>query len=357
MYSFYIKLFFVGNLLFSCNFREQSQNELVFKDFRDTYELVGEEIRSEGEYIGNPISFFKIDSLLFTLDPTNKNLFKILNLNTNYFIKNKGIRGSGPGEIITPISCQLYKNKKIGIYDYAQKEFFLFQADSLVLNDKYLPEVYIDCKNDPSANFYSAQLINQNLLIGVGVFEDGGRYGLMDNNDKFLYSRFNFPKDGKKNIETTHKALAYQGNISVKPDGKAFVFAAAFSPILEIIKVDENNELEKIKDIHYAYPDYRTEKKNGGYSSPMSSKSPMGFPVITTTDSYIYTIYSGKTFEKYRSEAFYGNHLLVYDWNGNPIKHYLLNISLKQVFVEEDKILYGIPGDTENFQFVKYELK
>ena len=55
-------------------------------------------------------------------------------------------------------------------------------------------------------------------------------------------------------------------------------------------------------------------------------------------------------------ESHHCEHLLVYDWDGNPIQHYILGIPLSSVKYDKEKnTIYGIAYDPEGV-FVEYQL-
>ncbi len=70
----------------------------------------------------------------------------------------------------------------------------------------------------------------------------------------------------------------------------------------------------------------------------------------------MYALYSGRTFTEHGMESHHCEHLLVYDWDGNPIQHYILGIPLSSVKYDKEKnTIYGICYDPEGV-FVEYQL-
>jgi hypothetical protein len=81
------------------------------------------------------------------------------------------------------------------------------------------------------------------------------------------------------------------------------------------------------------------------------------FCEIVATNQYVYTIYAGKTREEHGlTDTFQGSHLLVYDWDGNPVRQYLLEKALYAMgYDEASKTIYGISYDPEGV-LIEYKL-
>lgn len=52
----------------------------------------------------------------------------------------------------------------------------------------------------------------------------------------------------------------------------------------------------------------------------------------------IYLLYSNSSFQEKGAETFSGNTLLTFNWNGNPIKKYVLDKYLLSIYIEKDTI-------------------
>lgn len=71
----------------------------------------------------------------------------------------------------------------------------------------------------------------------------------------------------------------------------------------------------------------------------------------------VYVLYSGRAFSPDRSlSAYLLNHLLVFDLNGEPYKHYQLSTPIYTFTIDEiHQVLYGLSFDPE-YHLVKYQL-
>ena len=74
-----------------------------------------------------------------------------------------------------------------------------------------------------------------------------------------------------------------------------------------------------------------------------------GFFDVATSDELIYAIYSGKSFEEAGPSLDECEYLMIFDWDGNPVGCYKLNVPLYAIcYSKQDRLLYGIPlGEEE----------
>ena len=77
---------------------------------------------------------------------------------------------------------------------------------------------------------------------------------------------------------------------------------------------------------------------------------------ICASKNYIYTLYSGKSYEKYSGSAFYSTELIKYNWQGEEVGHYYLDVPCSQLCVTpDDKTIYAISYEN-NPEIVKFEI-
>jgi hypothetical protein len=118
-------------------------------------------------------------------------------------------------------------------------------------------------------------------------------------------------------------------SLTSSPDGtKACVGNNTF-PAISFSTV-ENGKLTEYK--RYAYPGMGI-KATGLTKDWVSS-----FCCLQADDEYVYALYSGI---KYRGESlpnWESRHLIVYDWSGEPVKHFFLKRNITKFFLEGHKL-------------------
>jgi hypothetical protein len=86
----------------------------------------------------------------------------------------------------------------------------------------------------------------------------------------------------------------------------------------------------------------------------MESDNKYGCLSTSVSDNFIYILFSGKTMKE---NALYSNTVLVYDWEGNPIKVLELDQQLNLISVSQnDEYLVGSVDDGQA-NLYKYKLK
>ena len=82
-----------------------------------------------------------------------------------------------------------------------------------------------------------------------------------------------------------------------------------------------------------------------------------GFGAVDCDDNYVYALYSGRTVNTHQALFSRCEHLFVYDWDGNPIKHYILDIPLFNSisYDKEKKCIYGLAENPEGV-LIAYQL-
>lgn len=218
-----------------------------------------------------------------------------------------------------------------------------------------MPNKIIDF--DPNKKIINALPIAYKRYIALGGFE-GGRYLLLDENGNSLSSFFKYPEfTNYKNITNLHKALAFQGHLMRRPDGKRFFFAGRESEIIEILEIDKTDNINKIFNFHGRIAEFNFDGDGINFTaSTIKNKSKLFFIDANCTQNYIYLLYSNKVIKDNLSNALKSSKILVIDWNGKPINLFQLDIDVNYIAVDEnDVILYAYNADEE--QLVKFNIK
>lgn len=63
------------------------------------------------------------------------------------------------------------------------------------------------------------------------------------------------------------------------------------------------------------------------------------FNDIFATDEYVYLLYSGRKLRGGNIPAHECNHIVVYDWEGNPVRHYELNNNISSIHVDNNTLI------------------
>jgi len=295
----------------------------------------------------NPVQLIQIDDSVFVIrDSKNENIVNIINLSSKKVISGVNI-GQGPGEVLDASRLQ-YRNNKILAWDGMPKKMY----EVVVLSDVALAikEFY---KVDTDM-LISSQLNHlDSTFIAVAWFQD---YWLVEmNKDGKILSTIDFPMwEGTKNIPKTALANIYQSLMANSPDNKRIAVAALSQGLISFLNRTDSG-IKEYKQLKYHAPIFTV---NEGGRAVTSRDNLEGFRAIDCDDTHVYVMYSGKTFNSNPTASQSGlcDHLLVYDWNGNPVKRYILGIPIRSIkYNKETNSIYGLAENPEGV-LVEYQL-
>ena len=280
------------------------------------------------------------------IDNKRENIITRVNFSTNQFVS--GINfGNGPNELNMIGKLRKVKDKLL-LNDTSRQTIFeiITSQDSLLQLETYRKINY------EKRLFFLDYLGDK--VIAIGMYGDLW-IGYIDLLTNELLSGVYFPDfDETSHLMGMQKAALYiNTRIALSPDSKKLVAATLDAGvIISLIDVGEK-ELTEYKQIKYYPPEFKVVQ-GGNIAHSRTAKD--GFCAIDCDDKYIYALYSGRTFNSHDALAYHCEHLFVYDWDGNPIKHYVLSIPMWMMRYDSEKnSIYGIAYDPEG-GFIEYQL-
>lgn len=292
-----------------------------------------------------PAQVFRMNDSYMIWDLTDEKIFSLVNFDSKKVIK--GVRrGNGPGEIISTISIQVKDNK-----------FLIYDAERRKINQVTISSDTALILNEVSDINYNNRLFIINYqgshIIATGLFDNAWIASLKMNGE--IISKVDFP-DFKEtaNIPNMERSMLYMITHFVnKPDNRKIVAATQDLGVISFFNNVNGSALEEYKQLKYYGPKF-TLSERGGIA--WSKEGVIGFCGLACDDKYVYTLYSGRTYSKHGMLSHHCENLLVYDWNGNPVKQYILDIPLFSMQYDSEKnTIYGIGYNPEGI-FVEYQL-
>lgn len=329
----------------------QTSQEPVLDDFEKTINIKGNSSLIKSRDIGDVVDLIIFDSILVVNEAFQKKIFKYYDINTGIKIDGFINKGKGPNELSFPRLLYKLNDRIFTTYDESKKVLIYFYIND-ILKKKYQFGEKIEFDN-VNLSIFRIYPISDTLFIILGAFEEG-KYCLYNNQTKKTTLHISFPVDKRyEKISNYLKGWAHQGELAVKPDRSKFVFVCK-NGYFDICSID-NNELTLKKRKVYFQSEYKT--MNGAVAH--SSKSKYAFRSVSSSDKFIYMIYSGRTKEESGDEYFAGNNILIYDWNGFPVCNLRTDRFLKKITVDEkNQVVYGYCTNpsTGEPEIIKYEL-
>lgn len=301
-------------------------------------------------------SFWKVNNIIKNGDhiilheEDGSNNLSVYDLNERKIINRFGKRGNGPNELLSPpLSIIPLSEERIMWLDQNRKAVY----EAIYSQPEPLFTKKLDLKEKGYYLFEIIPLVNH-FYAGIGSIEEG-RYMVLDSIGNKLSVWFDYPPD-EQHAESMHKALAYQGGLIQHPDRTRFFFHCYDSEILEIVTIKEDGSLTKVNDVHYDYVSYVPQKDQRYISSAVKKESKACFISASATSNYIYLLYSGRVIGDGVFTAYRSNIIFVYDWEGNPVVRYNLDMDVNYISADEnDKGIYGFSNDPETM-LVYFEL-
>lgn len=341
-------------IFFSCSYK--GPNDLVLRAFSKVENLKMKSTMIKSSEIGEIVDLLVIDSFLISDEIFSKKIFKLYNLRTGKLLSNFINKGKGPNEMIFPHLLNYYDSDCFTSFDSNSKELIYFSLNE-ILNQNYQfhrkEKIEFTTEKSFAAKSY---LLNDSMLLCTGFLKKG-QYCIYNLNSKNSEYFLDYPYDEKHKGETNEtKGQAFQCEISIKPDRKKFAnVTGAIFEICEFHNIEINRIFRKV----YYFPVYKVVQNHAAFDSTQ----PYGFHSITSTDSFIFMIYSGRSMKEYGDEYYAGKNLLVFDWNGNPVVNFILDRYLKRYTLDASQMkIYGyctnpISGEPEIVTYQLPEIK
>lgn len=292
-----------------------------------------------------PVDAIYINSDYIIWDDRNENMFNIIDMFSKKTISGVN-KGNGPQDIISPSSFQS-KNDEILIYDISQKK--ISKIDILSDTALTLKEVQ---RINFDKRIFMINCIDSNF-VATGIFED---YWLANINTKNeIISKVSFPLfEETKSIPKMQLSMLYISTfIKNSPDNKKIVAATQKHGLLYFFNYTNEHELKEYKQLKYYAPKFEILERG---NIAFSKDNKIGFCAVDCDNDFVYTLYSGKTFNSDGILNYHCDNLLIYDWEGNPLKHYILDIPLYSMkYNKEQNTIYGIAYNPEGV-LIEYKL-
>ncbi|PZX13424.1 TolB-like protein [Breznakibacter xylanolyticus] len=240
--------------------------------------------------------------------------------------------GKGPNEILDISSSNIIENN-LCLYDFVKKEYWYINIsleDSLISRnyktkiDGFKAKAFDDeiiianqCNTSHKLNAYN---INQNKYTnGIGNLSDLST---------------DLPNQVKMELIPSEFGLNHMNN--------RIAIAYNYFDALEIYSI-KGDLIKSTKGPYFQYPEFNFTKLPQGYAVAKDQSSKLAYVSMHNTNKYIYLTYSGNPLFLNNKYGWYGDHIHVYDWDGNPIVDYELNEPIESFCIdEENQLIYSI---------------
>lgn len=287
------------------------------------------------------------DSMIITLDYHSGESFSLYNSNRSKLIGRFGLIGQGPNEI------------PLGTYGYVEGDNFFtyyegtgylanYKISSLEKDLNSHPE-YVVKYTLPDAQLSRIVSLDDSMFLGAGTYDSKFQYVLFDRESNVIDYAIDIFNADEIGFNHYHKFLSNQGILRKNPANNKFVYSIYYSSNIDFIEV-KNNKIFSLKSIRLKDPVFNPIQDNGLNRVIPSDDNFIGYLDISPTEEYIYALYTDRKIKDNNKYNDYDSDIiLVFDWDGNPIKRYKLSERVRHISVNErQKRLYVALIDDEN---------
>ena len=117
-----------------------------------------------------------------------------------------------------------------------------------------------------------------------------------------------------------------------------------------------DGKIKLIKSLRLGDPKLKSTVESGiFYSAKLTEDTQIGYLNICATEDYIYALYTDK---KARESTRKSNIVLVFDWNGNPVRKYLLDTDVYYMAVDESlhSMFAAIKNSEKGWSIICYKI-
>ncbi len=263
-------------------------------------------LNTEDLLIGGSSNIYVYGDRLYIVDtkPNNRILY-VFDTDNGKYLGSALKPGPSPYEITDPGAFGVNADSGDALmFDYGQNRIVTFNVDSVITDSKYGIQTLrsLEMSGFPDSYVY----VNDSTGYGRLIIPDG------KNSYRQTICRYNAITGEIKKFGTC-KAIG-EGNrssVSVSPDGKMIVETCRTQDLIVMYDSDGN----PIKEIR------------GDAFEPVADKTMSFYTGAVVTNRHILVSYAGKKV----NEGFYGDHILVFDLEGNYLKTLNLGITIRKM--------------------------
>ena len=257
--------------------------------------------------------------------------------------------GNGPYEITMPVCIYDKTTETISFFENIGKLMRGYQIDLKELkniDDKSTWRVFNFLEINDIRFRHGFAYVSDTLLLAIGgMYDDRNILTIINLNDmKSTYPLEFWPNDGYK-TNTSVKQAVYMDNARLYKNHKLnkFLYVSGNGKYMEVFRISNNQIVDRLP-VCNLYPKYIQQ---GSSYSIKNEETNQGYYVYVS-DTLIYARPIEYTMDMFRSrqnnngyDLNYSNKINIYDWNGNLLKKYEMDVPFYSFVVdEENNVIY-----------------
>ena len=337
-------LFIIATILLC--FLSCKERDKVLADFETNKNLpLTDSIVLERLDILNPHYIQYKDSFLIFSSMMGEREIQFLNLHSQKTTSLKVI-GQGVNEMSRYSLVKTSTPSSFCFADHRRGKIYEMDLKKLKTNSNTTHSLKYKLPSNDSTDYFLRFIETDHYIYGIGLFQKGRIYSYNKDNQATNVS-MDYPRNEDiLKLDMLHKGALFTGTIMV---GNDTTLVLSCFGLIDFYNVMPDGGLKLKCKHHYFFPQFSGQEQ--GHLIIFKRDDTYGFSGIDADEKYVYLLYSGKNIKEEGEHAYDCPHLLVYDWNGHPIKHYKLSKPLYD-FCISGKTLYGLSREVEPMVYI-----
>ena len=270
------------------------------------------------------------DKYLIIYDLHSGESYTLFDKNTGAYLARFGTIGQGPAEI--PAGCYGYlSNNNFSVFNDQIRSVMKYELDSLRNGVEKNP-VRLAKYDIADARLSRLIAIDDSTFLGAGSYKSRYQYLLFGPKSNVIDYGVDIYNATDDKFDMYTKYLSNQGDLVMRPDGKVFAYSLNFSSNLDIVEV-KNGKINLVKSLRLGNPIYKPTTTGEYCFADITEETLLGYINLSATTKYIYALYSDEPI--YKAGRRMSDIVLVFDWNGNAVKKYILDTKAYYITIDE----------------------
>jgi hypothetical protein len=339
-------------LLHSC----QEQKEQNYKNCENfSYADVLQSIALKGEILNfddviNPVNLYIRDSFLFVANTNTEYLMASYTLPDMKKIGEFIPFGNGPDEALRLRTLQFVDSSVWG-FDKERRRLLQYDYIHFIEGNKNTkPQKVVTIKDAISDK---ALVVGDKLYTNSFVHKNY-RFSIFDMEGNLVKNTGMLPDNGKE-MTDLERLEGFFCNMALKPDNELIFVSYMETDLIEIYDNEGNLKIRKHGPDHF-FP-YKIEKTDANGMTRVASardKSRDAYFSPVAFEDEVWVSYYGKVFDPTKSDYLMTNKIIVFDWNGVPLRIYTTDIPYLMLAVDrKNDAIYGVTC-TPDYTIVRF---
>ena len=265
---------------------------------------------------------------------------------TGKFLGDCASRGAGPEEFIHLGGLASVRDK-LGLWDAGKSTVALARID------RHQPAAsafeFLKMQEDSSlVAVFQVAPVREDLFVAAGIVR-GHRFALMDGQGRVVGGFGEYPEGHETQNTDMENGFVYQSLLATQGERSLLAAATAMGESIQFYDLSDSDHPVLIKEFTFGHPLYN---RTGDHEQPIvfDAKNPDGFIDLKATPDYCVGLFSGEARTDLR--AYGGDKIVIFDWDGNPVKLITLGQSYTNLAVDAEKnriLLLSVQPETGDF--------